>query len=56
MAQLMVGTKADGKRDIRTVYGKTRGECQKKLEELRRRRDEGSSVIPARARRRSRHS
>jgi integrase len=41
MAQLMVGTKADGKRDIRTVYGKTRGECQKKLADLRRRRDEG---------------
>jgi len=41
MAQLMVGTKPDGKRDIRTVYGKTRGECQKKLADLRRRRDEG---------------
>src|SRR6266498_2616055 len=41
MAQLMVGTKADGERDIRSVYGKTRGECQKKLADLRRRRDEG---------------
>lgn len=41
MAQMMVGTKPDGKRDIRTVYGKTRGECQKKLDDLRRRRDEG---------------
>jgi len=41
MAHMMVGYKADGARDIRTVYGKTRGECQKKLEELRRRRDEG---------------
>jgi integrase len=37
----MVGTKPDGKRDIRSVYGKTRGECQKKLADLRRRRDEG---------------
>jgi len=41
MAQLMVGYKLDGKRDIRTVYGKTRGECQKNLSDLRRRRDEG---------------
>jgi integrase len=41
MAQLMVGYKPDGSRDIRSVYGKTRGECQKKLTELRRRRDEG---------------
>jgi integrase len=41
MAQLMVGYKADGKRDIRSVYGKTRGECQKKFADLRRRRDEG---------------
>jgi integrase len=41
MAQLMVGYKLDGARDIRSVYGETRGECQKKLEDLRRRRDEG---------------
>jgi integrase len=41
MAQLMVGYKPDGARDIRSVYGKTRGECQKKLDDLRRRRDEG---------------
>jgi integrase len=41
MAQVMVGYKVDGTRDIRSVYGKTRGECQKKLTDLRRRRDEG---------------
>src|SRR5688572_21644865 len=41
MGQLMVGTKLDGTRDIRSVYGKTRGECQKNLADLRRRKDEG---------------
>jgi integrase len=41
MAQLMVGTKINGIRDIRSVYGKMRGECQKKLADLRRRKDEG---------------
>jgi hypothetical protein len=37
----MVGRKENAKRDVRVVYGKTRGECQKKLHELRRRRDSG---------------
>jgi len=39
--EIMVGRKDDGKRDVRVVYGKTRGECQKKLDELKRRRDRG---------------
>jgi integrase len=39
--EIMVGRKADGKRDVRVLYGKTRGECQKKLGDLKRRRDLG---------------
>ena len=37
IAQVMVGYKPDGKKDVRTVYGKTRAECQAKLDELRKR-------------------
>src|SRR5215207_778721 len=39
--EIMVGRKADGKRDVRVLYGKTRGECQEKLDDLKRRRDLG---------------
>ena len=41
IAQVMVGYKSDGKPDRRTVYGKTRSECQRKLDELRRRARSG---------------
>ncbi len=40
-AQVMVGYKTDGKPDRRTVYGKTRAECQGKLDELRKRASAG---------------
>jgi integrase len=33
--RVMVGYRLDGKPDRRVVYGKTRGECQKKLDDLR---------------------
>src|SRR5439155_2061869 len=36
-ARVMVGYKLDGKPDVRTVYAKTRAECQRKLDELRNR-------------------
>jgi integrase len=35
--RLMVGYRPDGRPDRRAVYGKTRAECQSKLDELRRR-------------------
>lgn len=41
-ARVMVGYKPDGKPDRRAVYGKTRGECQAKLDELRRRAEQGT--------------
>jgi integrase len=37
----MVGYKPDGKPDRRVVYGKTRAECQRKLDELRQRAGSG---------------
>src|SRR5207248_2849642 len=36
-ARLMVGYKPDGTPDRRMVFGKTKAECQRKLDELRRR-------------------
>lgn len=36
-ARLTAGPKKDGKPDVRSVYAPTRAECQKKLDELRRR-------------------
>jgi integrase len=35
--RLMVGFRSDGKPDRRVVYGKTRAECQRKLDEIRHR-------------------
>jgi integrase len=40
-AQLMVGYKPDGTPDRRTVYGKNRADCQRKLDELRRKASGG---------------
>ena len=37
IARLMVGYRADGKPDVREVSAKLRGECQRKLDELRQR-------------------
>jgi integrase len=39
-SRLMVGYRPDGKPDRRTVYGKTRGEVQKKLADLRKRAEQ----------------
>ena len=41
-ARLMVGAKPDGRPDVRTVYGKTQAETRKKLDDLRRRHQEGA--------------
>ncbi len=41
IAQVMVGYKPDGKVDRRTVYGRTRAECQAKLDNLRTRASGG---------------
>jgi integrase len=41
-ARLMVGYKPDGNPDRRAVYGKTRAECQSKLDDLRRRASGGT--------------
>ncbi len=46
IAQVMVGYKLDGKKDVRTVYGKTRGEVQEKLDDLRE-RDRGGLLADA---------
>jgi integrase len=40
-ARLMVGYKPDGKPDRRAVYGRTRAECQRRLDDLRRRSEQG---------------
>jgi hypothetical protein len=40
-ARLMVGLKADGRPDVREVYGRARAEARRKLTELRRRADQG---------------
>src|SRR5258707_5974926 len=45
--RVMVGRKGDGKPDVRVVYGKTRGDCQKKLDLLRRASEAGT--VPDRA-------
>jgi integrase len=39
--ELMVGYKPDGKRDVRVAYGKTRKQCQSRLDELKQRRGQG---------------
>ena len=41
IARLMVGYRPDGKPDIREVSAKLRGECQRKLDELRQRASGG---------------
>ncbi len=51
-ARLMVGRKPDGKPDVRTVYAKTRGEVQDKLDALRR-RSKGGMLSDAEAERES---
>jgi integrase len=45
-AQLMIGTRPDGKPDRRAVYGKTRADVQRKLDELRRRAQGGTLGSP----------
>lgn len=44
MGRLMVGYLPDGKADRRAVYGKSRGEVQKKLADLRRQHEGGTLV------------
>jgi integrase len=44
---VMVGYRADGKPDRRYVYGRTRAEVQRKLNELRQRRERGQLGDPA---------
>jgi integrase len=41
IARLMVGYRPDGKPDIREVSSKTQGECRRKLDEMKHRRDSG---------------
>ena len=39
--ELMVGYRPDGRRDVRVAYGKTRKQCQGRLDELKQRRGQG---------------
>lgn len=50
VGSLMVGRKADGRPDRRVVYGKTRVEVRRKLDDIRRRVEEGALVDADRAR------
>ena len=43
-ARIMVGRLPDGKPDVRELYGKTRGEVQRRLEELKRQVQQGTVV------------
>ncbi len=45
--RVMVGRRLDGKPNVRDVYARTRGECQRKLDELRRSAASGTLVDPA---------
>jgi integrase len=46
----MVGRRADGRPDRRVVYGKTRAEAARKLNEVLHRRDDGALAAPERTR------
>lgn len=42
--RIMVGYRPDGQPEVREVYGKSQEDARKKLDELRRQRDDGSLV------------
>src|SRR5438270_13248741 len=50
VGSIMLGRKSNGKRDRPKIYGKTRGEVQKQLAELRRKADQGTRADPSRQR------